>query len=166
MDQNQQFSLTLRQEADDRSGYLFRVAFDDTAIPDLLTDELPPLGAGAGPNPARLLAAAVANCLSASLLFAMRKFHNAPGPLTTRATATLARNAGGRWRVAHIQADLQLAEAAAGHERLDRLLAQFEDFCLVTESVRQGVPVTVSVSDADGALLHGRRAAPETATGA
>ena len=72
MDQIQQFSLTLRQEADDRSGYLFRVAFDDTAIPDLQTDELPPLGAGAGPNPARLLAAAVANCLSASLLFAMR----------------------------------------------------------------------------------------------
>ena len=140
MDQIQQFSLTLRQEADDRSGYLFRVAFDDTAIPDLQTDELPPLGAGAGPNPARLLAAAVANCLSASLLFAMRKFHNAPGRLTTRATA--------------------------GHERLDRLLAQFEDFCLVTESVRQGVPVTVSVSDAGGALLHGRRAEPATATGA
>ena len=59
-----------------------------------------------------------------------------------------------------------LAEAAAGHERLDRLLAQFEDFCLVTESVRQGVPVTVSVSDAGGALLHGRRAEPATATGA
>jgi len=157
MEQTQQFSLTLQQQADGQSGYVFRVAFDDTAIPDLLTDESPPLGAGEGPNPSRLLAAAVANCLSASLLFAMRKFHNVPGPLTTHATATLARNASGRWRVAHIQADIRLAEAAASHERLDRLLAQFEDFCLVTESVRQGVPVTVSVSDADGQLLHGQR---------
>jgi hypothetical protein len=42
--------------------------------------------------PRRLLATAVANCLSASLLFAMRKFRNEPGPLRTHAAAWLARN--------------------------------------------------------------------------
>ena len=98
-----------------------------------------------------------------SLLFALRKFHNRPGPLSTHATATLARNPGGRWRVAHIQAELRLAEAAADHAQLERLLAQFEDFCIVTESVRQGVPVTVAVSDAQGQRLHGPGAAERVA---
>lgn len=155
MEETRQISVTLHQEAADASGYAFRVAFDDTAIAELSTDESPPLGLGAGPDPSRLLVAAVANCLSASLLFALRKFHNSPGPLATHATATLGRNAGGRWRVVHIQADLRLAEAAADHHQLERLLAQFEDFCVVTESVRQGVPVTVGVSDALGRRLHG-----------
>ncbi len=55
----------------------------------------------------------------------------------------------------HIQAELRLAEAAADYTQLQRLLAQFEDFCIVTESVRHGVPVTVAVSDAQGMRLHG-----------
>jgi organic hydroperoxide reductase OsmC/OhrA len=162
MDETRQVKVTLHQEAADASGYAFRVAFDDTAIPDLATDESPPLGQGGGPDPSRLLVAAVANCLSASLLFALRKFHNSPGPLSTHATATLARNADRRWRVAHIQVELRLAEAGADHTQLERLLAQFEDFCIVTESVRQGVPVTVAVSDAQGTRLHGPAAAAGT----
>lgn len=155
MEETRQVGVTLHQEAADASGYAFRVAFDDSTIPELSTDESPPLGLGGGPDPSRLLVAAVANCLSASLLFALRKFHNAPGPLTTHATATLSRNAAGRWRVTHIHAQLRLAEAAADHRQLERLLAQFEDFCIVTESVRQGVPVSVGVADAHGAHLHG-----------
>ena len=162
MEETRQIEVTLHQEAADASGYAFRVAFDDTAIPELRTDESPPLGQGGGPDPSRMLVAAVANCLSASLLFALRKFHNSPGPLATHPTATLARNAGGRWRVVHIQAELRLADAAAEHKQLERLLEQFEDFCVVTESVRQGVPVTVSVSDAGGVRLHGPGAAAGT----
>jgi len=136
------------------SGYEFRVRFDDTAMPDLLTDELPPLGAGAGPNPSRMLAAAVANCLSASLLFALRKYKNDPGQLAAKARATLARNEQGRWRVARIAVDLDLGQAEADLAHLDRALAQFEDFCTVTQSVRQGIAVDVSVRDGSGTLLH------------
>lgn len=165
MEETRRIGLTLHQEAADASGYAFRVAFDDTAIPELSTDESPPLGLGGGPDPTRLLAAAVANCLGASLLFALRKFRNSPGPLRTRATATLARNPAGRWRVVHIEAELQLAEAAAEHHPLERLLAQFEDFCIVTESVRHGVPVTVAVVDAQGVRLHGAGPAGEGAAG-
>ena len=29
---------------------------------------------------------------------------------------------------------------------MDRVLAQFEDFCIVTESVRRGIPVDVRLS--------------------
>jgi hypothetical protein len=33
-------------------------------------------------------------------------------------------------------------------------MAQFEDFCVVTESVRHGIPVSVKVVDAAGRTLH------------
>ncbi|MEO5621947.1 MAG: hypothetical protein ABIO74_10570 [Dokdonella sp.] len=49
MSETQQFSLTLTQESD----YVFRIEFDDTAIPALHTDESPPLGGDSGPNPSR-----------------------------------------------------------------------------------------------------------------
>jgi len=143
--------ITLEQEDD----YAFRIRFDETAIADLMTDEPVPLGKGEGPNPTRLLLSAVANCLSASLLFALRKFRNAPGKLVTHATADLVRNEQGRLRVGHIHADIQLAEAGEAHASLERILAQFENFCVVTESVRHGIDVSVSVTDADGVRLHG-----------
>jgi organic hydroperoxide reductase OsmC/OhrA len=150
MSDEQTVELTLEQLAD----YEFRVRFDDTTVPDLHTDETPPLGGGTGPNPDRLLVAAVANCLSASLLFALRKFKNDPGKLTAHARATLARNEHGRWRVKHIGVELGMASAAGALEHLDRLLAQFEDFCIVTESVRQGIAVDVTVRDGEGRVVH------------
>lgn len=150
MSETQEFTLTLTQESD----YVFRIAFDDTPIPELVTDETAPLGTDHGPNPSRLLVAAVANCLSASLLFALRKFKNNPGTLVTRARATLGRNEEGRLRVQHIAVTLELPEAVADYQQAERLLAQFEHFCVVTGSVRDGVPVEVSVRDRDGQLVH------------
>ena len=150
MSDEQSIELSLEQITD----YEFRLRFDDTDAPDLLTDEPAPLGHGAGPNPSRLLLAAVANCLSASLLFSLRKFKNDPGKLTAHTRATLARNEHGRWRVQRIEVELAMGAAAGSLEHLDRLLAQFEDFCVVTESVRQGIEVQVRVRDDSGTLLH------------
>jgi organic hydroperoxide reductase OsmC/OhrA len=150
MSAEQTMELTLEQTGD----YEFRVRFDGTAIPDLITDETAPLGKEAGPNPSRLLAAGVANCLSASLLFALRKFKNAPGKLVTRAQTTLERNEHGRLRITRINVELHMADATSALEHADRALAQFEDFCIVTQSVRQGVAIDVSVRDADGNVVH------------
>jgi uncharacterized OsmC-like protein len=135
-------------------GYAFRVEFGD-GIADLVTDEPAPLGAGRGPNPSRLLLAAIANCLAASLTFALRKFRNEPGPLDVRVTGELARNAAGRWRIPRARVELTLAEHPGAHQHLDRILAQFEDFCVVTQSVRDGIDVEVVVRDADGRVIHG-----------
>jgi organic hydroperoxide reductase OsmC/OhrA len=150
MSESQTFELSLEQ----LDNYEFRVRFDDTPIPDLITDETVPLGADAGPNPGRMLVAAIANCLAASLLFALRKFKNEPGTLRARARATLARNADRRWRVSRVEVDLHLAEEAGSLEHLDRILGQFEDFCIVTQSVRDGLEVDVRVHDAGGKPLH------------
>lgn len=148
-DAEQVIEISLEQTQD----YQFKVHFDETAIPDLITDESDPLGHDAGPNPSRLLVTGVANCLAASLLFALRKYKNAPGMLGAHAKATLTRNEHNRLRITHIAVDLQLADAADSLEHIDRVIEQFEDFCIVTQSVRQGIAVDVSVRDANGQRL-------------
>lgn len=122
-------------------------------LPPLQLDEPPPLGQGEGPSPIQLLAAAVGNCLSASLLFALRKYKQAPEPITCEVQAQTGRNTENRLRVTQIQARLTLGVPAASLERLDRVLDQFEAFCTVTESIRAGIAVTVEVWDSTGARL-------------
>jgi len=136
-----------------RLDYRFDVHFSD-ALPALQADEPPPLGQGLGPSPVQLLAAAVGNCLADSLLFALRKFKQAPEPITAEVRAEIGRNAEGRLRVLAIQADLKLGASAATLEHLDRVLAGFEAYCTVTQSVHAAVPVTTRVFDADGMALR------------
>lgn len=133
--------------------YRFEASFGVPGMPKLVTDEPPPLGANAGPSPDHMLGAAVANCLASSLLFALRKFKNEPGPIRARATVEKARNEQKRIRIARIEVELHLGKPAAGMQMVERALAQFEEFCVVTQSVRAGIPVDVRVFDADGTQL-------------
>lgn len=143
--------VTLQQEGD----YAFRVEFDQPTLEPLLTDEASPLGGDRGPDPSRLLLAALANCLSSSLLFALRKFRNSPAPLKAEITATPMRNADGRWRIPSATVVLHLPGRNADYDQLARVFAQFEDFCMVTQSVRQGIEVEVSILDGAGRVLYG-----------
>jgi uncharacterized OsmC-like protein len=140
--------VTLTQRQD----YQFEIAFSDNT-PVLLADEPPPLGGGRGPGPAQLLVAAVANCLSDSLVFALRKFSQAAEPITTSASGTVGRNELGRMRVQRIAVEIRLGKPAGGMEHLERILGQFEDFCTVTQSVRAGIEVQVGIFDSTGARL-------------
>ena len=132
--------------------YAFKVNFEGTALEALHTDEPAPLGAGAGPNPSALLLSGIANCLSASLVFALRKFRNDPSPIRAEIVARRERNAEGRWRIPHADVTIRLGDKAADLEHFDRVLAQFEQFCIVTQRVREGVSVDVKIVDADGAV--------------
>lgn len=141
------FTLELEQLAD----FEFRVKFDWPDVAELKLDEPEPLGRSAGPNAARLIGAAVANCLTSSLLFCMRKFKQSPGTLRAQVRGEIKRNERGRLRIGRFDVTIRLAEQAAAIQHFDRCLAQFEDFCVVTESVRHGIPVGVRVVDASGA---------------
>jgi Predicted redox protein, regulator of disulfide bond formation len=141
------FRIALRQQED----YRFAATFDQSEVPPLVTDESPPLGASAGPDPSRLLGVAVANCLAASLLFALRKFGNEPSPLQASADVTMARNDAGRLRIPRIDVVLHLGVPWQRLKHADRALAQFEDFCTVTQSVRGAIQVEVQVLDSNGA---------------
>ncbi len=147
MSESNSFSVQLRL----LSGYKFEIDFGDAG--QLISDEPPPLGAGEGPNPSRLLAAAVANCLAASLLFAVRKFKEDPGQVQAKVVGELERQEG-RWRISKMQVELQLGADVAEMPHLERALSQFENFCVVTQSVRQGIDVTVQVRDNTGQLVH------------
>jgi uncharacterized OsmC-like protein len=138
----------LRQQQD----YQFEIRFGE-GVPSLVGDEHPPLGQGQGPTPVQLLAGAVGNCLSDSLLFALRKFKQTPEPISCDVTAEIGRNAAGRLRVLGFDVQLTLGVAADTLQHLDRVLAQFEDFCTVASSVSQGIPVRVAVADATGRKL-------------
>ena len=133
--------------------YRFDIHFAQT-IPVLTSDEPAPLGTGQGPSPVQLLCAAVGNCLSDSLLFALRKFKQAPEPLRCTVEAEVGRNAYNRLRVLRITATLRLGVPAARLEHLDRVLAQFEAYCTVTQSISQSIPVTLQVFDSTGMQLR------------
>src|SRR5260370_42436406 len=80
----------------------FRVRFDKPNHVDLVMDEPAPLGKDAGPTATRVLAAAIGNCLSASLLFCARKSRVGIGPIHTRVTTRISRNENGRLRISGI----------------------------------------------------------------
>lgn len=141
-------SVELRQQRD----YRFEIDFGP-AMPRITSDEPAPLGSGLGPTPVQLLCAAVGNCLSDSLLFALRKFKQAPEPMRCLVRAEVGRNADGRMRVLSMEATLHLGVPAAQLDKLQRVLDSFESYCTVTQSVAQGIAITTRVVDADGAVL-------------
>jgi len=128
-------------------GYRFTATFPDVPGADPITlDEAAPLGTGAGPTPAGLLAAAVGACLPASLTLCLNKAHLDPDAVNAGVTARMGRNDAGRLRIEGIDVELTPCFAGAGEGRFDRCKALYEEFCIVTESVRRGIPVNVHVA--------------------
>ena len=143
---------TITVELRQRSNYQFDIEFSE-GMPQLMSDEPAPLGEGKGPSPVQMLAASVGNCLSDSLFFALAKFKQKPEPIHTTVNALVGRNAEGRMRVLHMDAQIHLGVEASKLEHLDRALEQFQEFCTVTQSVGQGIPIHVRVMDATGLIL-------------
>ena len=136
-----------------RRDYPFGIDFG-AGVPVLVVDEAQPLGDGTGPTPVQLVAAAVGNCLGASLIFVLRKFKEQPGPLHCEVGVEVVRNPQERLPVLSMQARLRLGDPAESLVRLSRALGQFEDFCTVTQSVREAFPVAVQVFDSHGVQMQ------------
>ncbi|MGH1470891.1 MAG: OsmC family protein [Cellvibrionaceae bacterium] len=117
-----------------------------------MTDEPEPLGGGEGPNPSQMLAASVGNCLAASLLFASRKYGDDPGEISATIEGSVER-VNKRLRITNISVKLQLDDNVDRLPNIEKALNQFEDFCVVTQSVRSGINVDVSVTDNEGKKL-------------
>jgi len=135
-------------------GYEFKVRFDWDTVDDLLLDEPHPLGKRKGPNASRMVAAAAANCLSASLLYCVHKEGAPAGSVKTQVTCRMVRNEKKRLRIGSMDVQLEIGAETEQAVRLRRCLDLFEDFCVVTASIRQGIPVSVRVVTQGGEILH------------
>jgi len=140
-----EFTICIDQVRD----YEFRVRFDKLNLPELTLDEPPPLGQDAGPNPSRILAAAIGNCLAASLLFCLRRAKVNTQSLRAEVKTQIVRNAQKRLRVSRVEVAIDVAVPEAEREAACRCLPLFEDFCTVTQSIRDGIEVQVRVTGLD-----------------
>lgn len=150
MSEEGRFTIHLEQLED----YQINVRFDWKRAADLLMDEGPPLGEASGPNASRLLAAAAANCLSASLLHCLTKEEPPAHSLKTEATCIMVRNDKKRLRIGGMEVKLIISDELGDSKRIDRCKELFEDFCVVSASIRNGIPIKVSVQDQAGQVLH------------
>jgi organic hydroperoxide reductase OsmC/OhrA len=148
--EDQEFAVDLEL----REGYRFAVDFDQEWVPVLQVDEPPPLGTGEGPNAKLLLAAAVGSCMSSSLLFCLKRARIEVGEMRTEVRGRLVRNERGRLRVGELRVILQPALSPEDAARSARCQELFEDFCVVGESIREGIPLTVEVQLEQGAAEH------------
>ncbi len=130
-------------------GFAFEVDFGMDGVANLLFDEPEPLGSSSGPNPSRVLAASVGTCLSASLLFCLQKARTEVRGMETRVKTEMTRNEKGRLRIGGIQVDITVNAADSESKGIERCTRIFKDFCVVTESVKNGVPVEVEVRRTD-----------------
>ena len=126
--------------------YHFTVTFDKESLKAIAMDEQAPLGTGQGPNASRLLASAVGHCLSSSLLFCLQRSRIQLKQISTEVHTKLGRNETGRWRVQNIQVNIKAEPInQQDQERMKRCLDIFEDFCIVTASVKKGIDMQVTV---------------------
>ncbi|MCF7991259.1 MAG: OsmC family protein [Thiohalocapsa sp.] len=150
MSEQGRFTIHLDQQED----YQINVRFDWKRAADLLMDEPPPLGETSGPNASRLLAAAAANCLSASLLYCLSKDEPPANSLRAEATCIVVRNDKKRLRIGGLEVKLIVGDALTSSRRFERCKDLFEDFCVVSASIREGIPIAVTVEDEGGNVLH------------
>jgi uncharacterized OsmC-like protein len=137
-----EFTTKLDQVKD----YEFTASFDKDVLGKLTMDEPAPLGSEKGPNASRVLSSAVGHCLTASLIFCLQKSRIPLKHVITNVRTTLTRNEAGRWRVQGIKVDINAEPLnEQDRERMKRCLEIFEDFCIVTQSVRKGINIEVGV---------------------
>jgi len=127
-------------------GYRFKVEFDVNDIPSLVVDEMKPIGEDEGPNPTRLLSAAVGHCISSSLMYCLGKAKVHVKKLETTVQAKVERNKEGYLRIASLDVQVRLEVSEEDRARVPRCLKIFENYCTVTQSVRKGIEVKVSIN--------------------
>ena len=125
--------------------YKFNVHSDLDYIPDFVVDETKPDGEGTGPNPTRLLSAAVGHCMSSSLIYCLKKARIPVQNMNTTVKTNLYRNENGRLRIQSIDIQIELKVSKEDESRVHRCLDLFEDYCTVTQSIRKGVKVNITV---------------------
>ena len=136
---------TFKVSMERKEGFQFSVDFGLDGVDNLLMDETDPVGDGKGPDASNILAAAMGNCLTASLLFCLEKGRAEVGDVRTEAKGVMRRNEEGRWRIVEFIVDIYPEIDEKFESQFKRCLDVFEDYCIVSQSVRQGIPTKVYI---------------------
>lgn len=119
----------------------------DKAFPELLFDEDKTVGGeDKYPNPSRVLTAAVASCLSASLTLCLNKSRIPVDHMKTIATCSITNNAEGYQRIAQI--DVKIIpkwDSDVNMKKKTRCAKIFKNLCVATNAIINEVPVNVDV---------------------
>ena len=127
-----------------------KILLIDTGMKNLpeihLDDEHDDVNEMLGPDPSRLLTAAIVGCLSASYMFCMDKKNLKFDDYSAEAEYVGYKTEQGVWRVKEINVKLL---PRSNDEKVAKRIKQcskiFERLCTVTESVREGIKVNVDI---------------------
>jgi uncharacterized OsmC-like protein len=155
---DEHFSLTVRLFA----GYAQVADFRLPGVALLGMDEGPPRGHGWGPSPLHLLGSAIGACLGASLIQYLHDARVEVGDLRTDVTGTMRRNEKGQQRIESIHVRLSPVLTAAERDTIPLHPERLAEYGTVTESVREGIDVRVSITPE----LAGSAGARAASTGA
>ena len=98
-----------------------------------------------GPNPSRMLGLATIGCLSASFMFCMKKKDLNIEELEAKAEVIMVRNEKGFWRVKKIDVNIKpKLDSPEMKKRAEQCRQFFENYCTVTQAIREGIQVDVN----------------------
>jgi uncharacterized OsmC-like protein len=143
MDEEKGFKVSMKRD----EGFVFSVDFGIDGVDTFKMDEPKPVGNDVGPGASKVLAAAMGNCLAASLLFCLQKARAEVGDIDTKVEGKMRRNENGRWRIREVNIEIN-PEIDLGkfQSQFDRCNSLFEDFCIVSKSIEEGIPINVEVN--------------------
>lgn len=99
-----------------------------------------------GPNPSKLLALSVLSCLASSFTFCLQKKNFSLSDIEGTAVITSKRNKKGFWRLKNI--DVKLNPKIDNPEmlkRADQCKDSFEEYCVISESIREGIKINLKL---------------------
>ena len=126
----------------------FLTTFDKEHFPKLMFDEPEsvPGGQDEFPNASRVLAASMANCLSASMMFCLIKSRMPADQIKTEAVGTISRNEKGFWRVSKVDVKLHVKYGEIDdkiRKKFEFCKERFFDYCIVSASIKEGIEINV-----------------------
>ena len=143
-------SLKIKLERDMLFKWILPTSNQELIIDETIDEHIPKVG----PDAASLLGLAVSSCLSASLLFCLSKKNLSIDDLTGEIEVSFKKNEKGYTRIEKIMVNLSPKtanpEVLKRLEQCTRVLKDgkmfFEESCIITPSVIEGIKVDVKVS--------------------
>ncbi|MDX1797298.1 MAG: OsmC family protein [Candidatus Lokiarchaeia archaeon] len=100
-----------------------------------------------GPNPSKLLALSILGCMSASFVFCLQKKDFSLSDFKGKAFITSKRNEKGLWRIKQIKLELHpKIDTPKMRERADQCQKFFEQFCIISESLKEGIEIITNLN--------------------